>query len=58
MGGLVSLLRPSTALLQLKRADELTLSMPAALWTLLLCGVAAGVSYGIVWGIDHHWPKH
>lgn len=27
----------------------------SALWTLLLCGVATGVSYAIVWGIDHEW---
>lgn len=27
----------------------------SALWTLALCGVATGVSYGIVWAIDHHW---
>lgn len=29
--------------------------LKSALWTLLLCGVAAGVSYGIVWGVNRHW---
>lgn len=28
--------------------------LKSALLTLLLCGVATGVSYGIVWAIDHH----
>ena len=27
--------------------------LKSALETLLLCGVAVGVSYGIVWAIDH-----
>lgn len=27
--------------------------LKSALLTLLLCGVATGVSYGIVWAIDH-----
>lgn len=29
--------------------------LKSAVWTLALCAVATGVSYGIVWGIAHHY---